>query len=91
MKNNMKARVCNLYKTEADWNKLNFAPLDGELVVYAPDKSYDYARLKVGYCNIPIQSLPFFVTEDYIDAKLAEYQYATIVDAGRISDYLPKK
>ena len=82
----MKARVSNLYKTEADWMKLAFTPADGELVIYAPDKNYTYARLKVGDGHTPLNLLPFF-TDACVDAKLAEHTHAEISDAGRINDY----
>ena len=82
----MKARVSNLCKTEAEWNKLNFIPLSGELIVYMPDERYEYARLKVGDGKTPLQLLAFF-TEACVEQKMAEQQKATIVDAGRISDY----
>ena len=82
----MKARVSNLYKTEAEWNKLDFTPLPGELIVYAPDEKCNYARAKVGDGTTTLHKLPFF-TEADITAKLAEFQFATVTDAGRISDY----
>lgn len=85
----MKARVSNLYKTEAEWNKLSFTPLDGELIVYAPDEKYSYARLKVGDGKTSLQLLPFF-TDACVEAKLAEYMHAKVSDAGKISDYFTK-
>ena len=83
----MKARVSNLFKTEAEWNKLNFIPMAGEFVIYAPDEYYAYARLKVGDGNTPLVELPFF-TDESINAHLSEYKHATISDAGNITAYL---
>jgi hypothetical protein len=87
----MKARVSNLYKTEADWNKLKFKPLPGELIVYAadPDERNSYTRLKIGDGETPVEELPFFV-ENCVDEKLAEYQRANCSDAGDIVNYFPK-
>ena len=82
----MKARVSNLCNTEAGWNKLNFTPLPGELIVYDPDEKHSYARLKVGDGKTSLHQLPFF-TETYVDVKLAELQLIATADAGRISDY----
>jgi hypothetical protein len=82
----MKARVSNLYKTETEWNRLDFTPLPGELIVYAPDEKYTYARAKVGDGTTTLHELPFF-TEASITAKLAEFQFTAVADAGIISDY----
>lgn len=82
----MKARVSNLYRTEAEWNKVNFIPYEGEFVIYAPDAVYSYARLKVGDGKTILQQLPFF-TDVNIDEKLADYRQASVCDAGRITSY----
>ena len=85
----MKARVGNLSKTEAEWDKLNFIPLEGEFVVYLADESCRYARLKVGDGKTPLHSLPFF-TDMLIEDKLNEHKRLEIIDAGKISSYFPK-
>jgi hypothetical protein len=82
----MKARVSNLAKTEAEWDKLNFTPLVGEFIIYIPDENYNYARVKVGDGITPLHQLSFF-TDAVINVKLAEYQQASVCDAGYISDY----
>ena len=83
----MKARVSSLYKTEAEWNAINFIPLPGEIVIYAPDDAkYTYARVKVGDGITPLHQLPFCL-EACVDTKIQEYQQAAISDAGEISSY----
>ncbi len=83
----MKARVSNLYNTEAAWESLDFVPYAGELIVYAPDYvNYLYTRIKVGDGKTSLRELPFF-TEAYLDAKLAAYQHSKIADGGSICDY----
>lgn len=82
----MKARVSNLTKTEAEWSKINFIPLPGELVVYAPDDKFKYARFKIGDGNKTLQKLPF-VMEAVASETLASYKRAEVFDAGRITDY----
>lgn len=85
----MKARISNLSKTEAEWNKLNFVPFDGELIVYIADENYRYPRLKIGDGSTPLQLLPFF-SDAQIEAKLLEHTHTEVNDAGRISIYFPK-
>jgi hypothetical protein len=82
----MKARVCNLNKTEAEWLKLNFIPLAGELIIYAPDNKYTYQRIKIGDGIHPLHDLPF-VIEAIAETFLTKHQYSEVFDAGRITDY----
>ena len=82
----MKARVSNLIKTEAEWSKLTFTPLAGELIVYAPDANFKYARLKIGDGMNTVQALPF-VVDPVVAAMLSDYDSAEVTDAGRITDY----
>jgi hypothetical protein len=86
MKPDMKARISQLCKTEAEWNGLlDFVPFNGEIIVFAPDKQYRYARAKVGDGKTKLRDLPFF-----IDASINDFinnHYDMIIDAGRITDY----
>jgi hypothetical protein len=53
------ARMQQKHGLEVDWNSSTFVPLKGELIVYDPDESYNYARLKIGDgINVPV-ALPF--------------------------------
>lgn len=82
----MKARVINLAKTEAEWSKLKFIPLAGELVVYAPDDKHEYSRIKLGDGERYLHELPFIV-ESITSVLLNEYDMRGCADAGRITDY----
>jgi hypothetical protein len=85
----MNARISQLHKTEAEWLEVQaqykahgevFIPRAGELIVYDPDASYDYARLKIGDGVTALQELPFLT--DTVLAGLATAP--KIIDAGRI-------
>lgn len=70
MDKTMKARVQHKHDVEINWEKAtNFIPLTGEIIVYDPDESYNYPRIKIGNGETNINSLPF-ITEDY--AKIAD-------------------
>ena len=83
---NMKARICQLHKTEAEWNKLaDFVPLCGELIVFDPDRQHRYARVKIGDGRTKLQNLSFL-----IDPAIEEFLSThcdKIIDAGRVTDY----
>lgn len=82
----MKARVSQLHKTEAEWNVLpNFVPLQGEFIVFDPDKQHNYARLKIGDGCTLLNQLPFF--QDVIRDNFITDFDTKIIDAGRITDY----
>lgn len=84
---NMIARVSQLNKTEAEWNKLpSFKPFKGELIVYNPDEKYSYARIKVGDGETLLKDLPFSTTSAFED-HIKEHLYHTVIDCGRITDY----
>lgn len=83
----MKARVSNLAKTEAEWARFNFKPLAGELIVYAPDSVFSYARIKIGDGEHFLHELPF-VVESIARAITAEYELPEAIDAGRITEYI---
>jgi hypothetical protein len=91
MKADMKARVSNLIKTEAEWSKLNFKPFPGELIVYAPDSddTFECVRIKIGDGIHTLHELPFII--DYTTATLLDaYKRSEDFDAGRITDYFNK-
>lgn len=63
--NTLKMRIQSKNDTEANWNKLGpnssspFVPLHGEIIIYLPDNTHDYTRLKVGDGSTNVVSLPF--------------------------------
>ena len=53
-------RIVHKHDAEANWNKAtNFIPKKGEIIVYDPDSSYTYSRVKVGDGTTKVTSLPF--------------------------------
>lgn len=82
----MKARVSQLHKTEAEWNNLpDFIPMQGELIIFDPDRQHKYARLKIGDGTTKLGVLPFFIDSTVDDFMLNNS--AKIIDAGRVTDY----
>ena len=62
----MKARVSHLHKTETEWLKFNsWVPEAGELIIYDPDTSYSYSRIKVGDGRRSLRELDFLI--DWFD------------------------
>lgn len=64
--NTIKTRIQLKSDTEANWNKAGpkenspgFVPLAGELIIYTPDATHDYSRLKVGDGVTNVTVLPF--------------------------------
>ena len=64
--NTIKTRIQLKSDTEANWNKAGpkegsagFVPLSGELIVYTPDATHPFSRLKVGDGQTNVVSLPF--------------------------------
>lgn len=83
---NMKARISQLHKTEAEWNKLpDFVPLSGELIIFDPDRKHRYSRVKIGDGVTKLQNLLFLI-DPAIDEFL-ENHCDKIIDAGRVTDY----
>ena len=83
---NMKARICQLHKTEAEWNKLpDFVPLCGELIVFDPDRLHRYSRVKIGDGVTKLQNLYFLI--DPAIEEFLESRHDKIIDAGRVTDY----
>jgi hypothetical protein len=84
----LKARVVQLSKTEAEWQKLDtFKPEAGELIIYSPDDDYDYARLKIGDGKHTIKDLAFAL-ESAVNDILATNGRAEVIDAGRVTSYI---
>ena len=87
----MKARVINLHRTEAEWLELqekfkaegkDFVPLAGEIIIYDQDESHDYARIKIGDGDTPLDKLAFIV-DSAISVALDNLSYQEL-DGGRV-------
>ena len=61
MNNTLKARIVHKHELERDWKEaINFIPLQGEIIVYIPDSTHSYSRLKIGDGKTLINDLPFY-------------------------------
>ena len=83
----MKARVSQLHKTEAEWDKYtNFVPIQGEFIIFDQDAANNYARLKIGDGVSKLSDLPFFI-DSAIDVYNTKHRLDEVLDCGRITDY----
>lgn len=63
--NTIKTRIQLKYDTEQNWNKAtNFVPLRGEVIIYSPDDTRRFCRIKVGDGSTPVVDLPFIPYSD---------------------------
>ena len=63
MANKIDTRIRHKHDTEANWAKAtSFIPLLGELIVYDPDASFSYCRVKMGDGINVVGALPFIGT-----------------------------
>ena len=76
---NISSRIQHKHDTASNWSKAtNFIPKDGELIIYDPDSSCAYTRLKIGNGSTVVADLPFFIDykaarKDYVDEIFATY------------------
>jgi hypothetical protein len=83
---NMRARISQLHKTEAQWSSMtNFVPLSGEFIVFDPDEHHKYARLKIGDGSTLLRNLPFVI--DFATDEFMTDHFDKVLDAGRVTDY----
>ena len=83
----MKARISQLHMTEAEWQKYSsLIPEAGELIVYDPDSTHQYARIKVGDGERKLSELDFFI-DSAIAEVLRQVRFEDVVDGGRITEY----
>ena len=51
----------HFHDIEANWNnKKSFVPAAGEIIIYNPDSTHPYPRLKIGDGSKSVPNLPFF-------------------------------
>lgn len=65
-KNIVHARIQLKNDTEKNWNKSNFIPLKGELIIYSTDETHPFSRIKIGDGVTNIIELPFLPTGESI-------------------------
>ncbi len=77
----LKTRVINKHDTETNWNKAtSFIPKSGEVVVYSPDSTYAYSRIKIGDGTTTVVNLPF-INKAITNSEIDEICQTTILAA----------
>ena len=74
----LKSCIVHKHDTEADWKKSSLVPLQGEIVVYDKDETYDYERIKVGDGETNVNALPFAdeATKEKIEEDIRSHNSA---------------
>ena len=71
----VKTRIQLKYDTEEHWSRaINFTPLRGEVIIYSPDDSRHFCRIKIGDGSTPVVDLPFLP----YDGGGGDSNYATV-------------
>lgn len=54
-------RLSLKHDTETNWRAIEktFKPMDGEMIIYSPDESHSYCRVKIGEDGVSLANLPF--------------------------------
>lgn len=55
----IKGKIIFKHETESDWAQSSYVPALGEKVLYDPDSSYSYTRVKYGDGKTTVSELPF--------------------------------
>lgn len=84
--NKLRARLINLHKTESEWSISSFIPALGEVVVYDPDETISYPRIKVGDGKNLVKDLPF-ISDVLFEESIQWDGDVGYIDSGSISDY----
>ena len=48
------------HATEAEWLTLNYIPKQAEMIIYDPDETHEYPRIKMGDGVTDVILLPFY-------------------------------
>jgi hypothetical protein len=82
----MKARISQLHKTAAEWQKHSeWTPEPGEIVVYDPDETTPYSRIKIGDGERTLKELDFFINSAIAEI-LDTISFSDSIDGGRIGE-----
>lgn len=84
--NKLRARLINLHKTESEWDISSFVPVLGEAIVYDPDETISYPRIKVGDGKNLVKDLPF-IGDVLFEESIQWDGDVGYIDSGSISDY----
>ena len=75
----LNTRIVHKHAVEADWIKaVNFIPKNAELIIYDPDESHSYARLKMGDGETNVNELPF--VDDALQRDMLRKTEQTLTD-----------
>lgn len=79
MPNLKKVRIQHKGETESNWQQSSLIPLENELIIYEPDETYDYPRIKIGDGVTGVNDLPFITAS--LEEKIEEIENAPIMPA----------
>lgn len=83
----LNARIVHTHDTAEKWDSLeNFVPRKGEIIIYDPDNSYSYARMKIGDGITVVKDLPF-ANSGSSDPIFEVDGNNVYLDGGRITNY----
>ena len=66
-------RVSNKHDIEEKWNISDIIPLDGELIIYDPDETHNYYRIKIGDGYTRVNELDFVISGSIEELASKEY------------------
>lgn len=72
---NVNTRIVFKHDIEANWKlAINFVPKAGELILYDPDDTYDYTRIKIGDGSTKVNALSFLFDKLHdLEVNLGDY------------------
>ena len=85
------SRIVHKHDIEANWNKATgFTPLQGEIIVYDKDDTYNYERIKIGDGITKVINLPFILdsVDEMVEDVVADLGAITI-DIGQADSTTP--
>ena len=85
------SRIVHKHDIEANWDKATgFTPLQGEIIVYDKDDTYDYERIKIGDGITKVIDLPFILdsVDEMVEDVVADLGAVTI-DIGQADSTTP--
>ena len=82
--NELARKIVIKHDTEENWNSAtNFIPKKGELILYDPDTTYDYTRIKIGDGSLKVSALPFLFDKLHdLEVNLGSYLAFLVEEKG---------
>ena len=73
MEKELVTRIQHKYDSAENWNSIGdtFVPLAGEMVIYGPDETHPYCRIKIGDGKTKLGTL------DFEEGAIPKYSYGT--------------